>query len=81
MTSTPEAFRLEAMDYLLKPVERGRLAETIDRAAAPSRKTLPEPPVVSAKAVAPPTTRTKLLVRANTGIFIVDANDDLRHHR
>src|SRR5438067_8052747 len=27
-----EAFRLEAMDYLLKPVERGRLAETIERA-------------------------------------------------
>src|SRR6266478_6845555 len=27
-----EAFRLEARDYLLKPVERGRLAETIDRA-------------------------------------------------
>ena len=29
-----EAFRLEAMDYLLKPVERGRLAETIERRAA-----------------------------------------------
>src|SRR5436305_6678818 len=28
-----EAFRLEAMDYLLKPVERGRLAETIGRAS------------------------------------------------
>src|SRR5208282_171478 len=27
-----EAFRLEAMDYLLKPVERERLEETIDRA-------------------------------------------------
>src|SRR5437016_7795967 len=27
-----EAFRLEAMDYLLKPVEKGRLAETIERA-------------------------------------------------
>ena len=27
-----EAFRLQAMDYLLKPVERGRLAETIERA-------------------------------------------------
>src|SRR6476619_2488488 len=27
-----EAFRLEAMDYLLKPIERPRLAETIDRA-------------------------------------------------
>src|ERR1700736_4077256 len=27
-----EAFRLEAMDYLLKPVEKARLAETIGRA-------------------------------------------------
>src|SRR5882757_5550964 len=27
-----EAFRLEAMDYLLKPVERERLEETLDRA-------------------------------------------------
>ena len=27
-----EAFRLKAMDYLLKPVDKGRLAETIERA-------------------------------------------------
>jgi len=27
-----EAFRLEAMDYLLKPIERARLEETLDRA-------------------------------------------------
>src|SRR3979411_2343332 len=27
-----EAFRLEAMDYLLKPIERDRLEETIERA-------------------------------------------------
>src|SRR5947209_14849744 len=27
-----EAFRLEAMDYILKPVEKSRLAETIERA-------------------------------------------------
>ena len=27
-----EAFRLEALDYVLKPVERGRLAESIERA-------------------------------------------------
>ena len=27
-----EAFRLDAMDYILKPVERDRLEETIDRA-------------------------------------------------
>src|SRR3954468_6015107 len=26
-----EAFRLEAMDYLLKPVDKGRLAETVER--------------------------------------------------
>src|SRR5215472_12086314 len=33
-----EAFRLEAMDYLLKPVDKGRLAETIERA----RRTIQE---------------------------------------
>src|SRR5262245_7864295 len=33
-----EAFRLEAMDYLLKPVERTRLEETLDRA----RRTIQE---------------------------------------
>jgi two-component system, LytTR family, response regulator LytT len=27
-----EAFRLEAMDYLLKPVDKARLAETVERA-------------------------------------------------
>src|SRR5262249_29016500 len=27
-----EAFRLEALDYLLKPLDKARLAETIDRA-------------------------------------------------
>jgi two-component system response regulator LytT len=68
-----EAFRLEAMDYLLKPVDRGRLAETVDRARrAIQEKKAPE------QAVAPkgPTpARTKLLVRANNRNFIVDAND------
>src|SRR5690349_15660538 len=45
-----EAFRLEAMDYLLKPVDRGRLAETIERA----RRTLQEKkgPEVPVKATA-----------------------------
>ena len=58
-----EAFRLEAMDYLLKPVEKGRLAETIERARrAMQEKKAPD---VSAKAPAS-TPRTKLLVRATT---------------
>src|SRR5579884_2705869 len=38
-----EAFRLEALDYLLKPVEKGRLAETIERARRTiQEKKLPE---------------------------------------
>jgi two-component system, LytTR family, response regulator len=72
-----EAFRLEALDYLLKPVDRGRLAETIERArrGIQEKKT----PSVSAgggtaaKPVAAP--RSKLLVRANSRNFIVDANE------
>ncbi len=67
-----EAFRLEAMDYLLKPLDKGRLAETIERARRTiQEKKAPEIPAAS-KAAAP---RTKLLVRANNRNFIVDASD------
>ncbi len=71
-----EAFRLAAMDYLLKPVERPRLAETIDRARrAIQDKRAPEI-LASAKGAAPaPAPRTKLLVRSNNRNFIVDANE------
>ncbi len=69
-----EAFRLEAMDYLLKPVDKGRLAETVERARRIiQEKKAPEPPPVSKPAMAPQ--RTKLLVRSNSRHFIVDAND------
>ncbi len=69
-----EAFRLEAMDYLLKPVEKDRLAETIERARRftheRAKETLPaEPP---ARPVAP---RTKLLVRKDNRSYIVDSDD------
>ncbi len=71
-----EAFRLEAMDYLLKPVDKGRLAETIERA----RRTIQEKksPESAAKGIGPRSQaapRTKLLVRANNRNFIVDASD------
>jgi two-component system LytT family response regulator/two-component system response regulator LytT len=74
-----EAFRLKAMDYLLKPVEKGRLAETIEHA----RRVIQEKraagqadaPVAGAKPAPAPAPRTKLLVRANSRNFIVDAND------
>ncbi len=69
-----EAFRLEAMDYLLKPVDRSRLAETVDRAQRVIQdKKAAEPAITPQKAPAP--ARTKLLVRANSRNFIVDAND------
>jgi len=75
-----EAFRLEAMDYLLKPVDKARLAETIERAKRVVQdKQAPAEPAVSAaapkSAPAPAAPRTKLLVRANNRNFIVDAND------
>ena len=70
-----EAFRLAAMDYLLKPVERGRLAETIDRARRIIQdKKVPEA-APALKAVAAATPRSKLLVRANNRNFIVGANE------
>jgi two-component system response regulator LytT len=69
-----EAFRLEAMDYLLKPVDKGRLAETIERAQRmlSDRR---EPEAAEPKNSGPTVTRTKLLVRSNNRHFIVDAND------
>jgi len=70
-----EAFRIEALDYLLKPVEKARLAETIERARRLiyDRKA-PETPASSlAKPASTP--RSKLLVRASNRNFIVDANE------
>jgi two-component system LytT family response regulator/two-component system response regulator LytT len=76
-----EAFRLEALDYLLKPVDRGRLAESIDRArrAVLERKNVAAAAgaTLGAGAAAKPVgaPRTKLLVRANSRNFIVDASE------
>jgi len=67
-----EAFRLEAMDYLLKPVDKARLAETIERVrrALQSRQKSGEATVQR-----PSQPRTKLLVRAQNRNLIVDAQD------
>ena len=70
-----EAFRLQALDYLLKPVDKARLAETLERARRTvqekqQKSGLPEPAPARATAA-----RSKLLVRANNRNFIVDAND------
>ena len=71
-----EAFRLEALDYLLKPVDKGRLAETIERARRIIQDRQDRQQKVEPEA-APRLTpqRTKLLVRANNRNFIVDPQD------
>jgi two-component system LytT family response regulator/two-component system response regulator LytT len=73
-----EAFRLEALDYLLKPVDKVRLAESVERARrAVQERKAPETLSVGAAAAPVPqsTPRNKLAVRCNNRHFIVDANE------
>jgi two-component system LytT family response regulator/two-component system response regulator LytT len=63
-----EAFRLEALDYVLKPIEKERLAETIARAQERINVVEPEPPK-------PTVQRSKLLVRTGLRTFMIDASD------
>ena len=73
-----EAFRLEAMDYLLKPVDKARLAETIERA----RRAIQEQDgagssrgaATARRARAGAADQTRWCARNNRN-FIVDAND------
>jgi len=73
-----EAFRLHALDYLLKPVEKDRLAVAVERArkgiaerakAAGAASPLDSPPAK------PSLQRSKLLVKSNHRNFIVDAQE------
>jgi len=69
-----EAFRWEALDYLLKPIEKDRLALAIERARkAVTEKLKAAPPDLAP--LKPPPQRTKLLVKNNNRNFIVDAQD------
>jgi len=69
-----EAFRWEALDYLLKPVEKDRLALAVERArksiAERAKAAAPEPPPPK-----PALQRTKLLVKNNHRNFIIDAQE------
>jgi two-component system, LytTR family, response regulator LytT len=73
-----EAFRLEALDYILKPVDKDRLAEAVERAQrvigekALNERTDGEATPATAK---PALQRTKVLVRSSTRNYIVDAAD------
>ena len=69
-----EAFRWEALDYVLKPVDKERLTVAVDRArkAVSDRNKAAPPEPASPK---PALQRSKLLVRSNQRNFIVDAQD------
>jgi two-component system LytT family response regulator/two-component system response regulator LytT len=64
-----EAFRLEAMDYLLKPIDRDRLTETLARARRAVADRLSEPPAPAASAQKPALTRL-LLKSGNRNLVI-----------
>ena len=71
-----EAFQVEAFDYLLKPVEKERLAATLDRArraiaSRPARLDATEPDLPRP----PGGYKTKVLVRRDNRNWIVDANE------
>jgi len=69
-----EAFKWEALDYLLKPVEKERLSQAIERC----RKCVAEKQRIAPAELPPPKPslqRTKLLVKSNQRNFIVDAQD------
>jgi two-component system response regulator LytT len=70
-----QAFRWEALDYLLKPIENDRLALAVERArkaVIEKAKIAPQPEIVPLR---PTQQRTKLLVKNNNRNFIVDAQD------
>jgi two-component system LytT family response regulator/two-component system response regulator LytT len=69
-----EAFRLEAMDYLLKPVERERLEETVSRARRLVADRITEPAIPVPPSRANPAF-TKLLLRNGTRNLIVDPQE------
>jgi two-component system LytT family response regulator/two-component system response regulator LytT len=69
-----EAFRLDALDYLLKPIEKDRLEETIYRARriVQDRQKLAIPETTAPR---PALQRSKILVKSVGRSFIVDAQD------
>jgi two-component system LytT family response regulator/two-component system response regulator LytT len=70
-----EAFKLEAMDYLLKPVDRERLAATLARArrVVADRITEPVPASVTAPPVKP--AFTKLALRSGQRLLVIDPEE------
>lgn len=70
-----EAFRWEALDYLLKPIEKERLAVTLERARKAVSDKAGKESISLPVGKSSGQQRTKLLVRSNNRNLIVDAQD------
>lgn len=72
-----EAFRMEALDYLLKPVEKDRLAEAMARVqrVVAEKQRASETVAAGAGISRSGPVRTKILVKNSGRSFIVDAAD------
>jgi two-component system LytT family response regulator/two-component system response regulator LytT len=70
-----EAFRLEATDYLLKPLDRARLEESLERVRRHMSEKSAQAEAAAAATVKPALQRNKLLVKSGQRNFIVDAQD------
>jgi two-component system response regulator LytT len=68
-----EAFRLQAMDYILKPVDKDRLEETVNRARRAVAEKNVEPSATPLPR--PATPFTKLLLRTGARNLIVDPQE------
>ncbi|MGI8743194.1 MAG: LytR/AlgR family response regulator transcription factor [Bryobacteraceae bacterium] len=70
-----EAFRWDALDYLVKPIEKERLAVTVKRARRLIAEKAKFAPAENPMPRKGPVQRSKLLVKSNNRNFIVDAQD------
>ena len=71
-----EAFRLKAMDYILKPIERERLVETLERARRAVADRITEPAALATPTSAPrPAAFSRLLVKSGARNMIVDPQE------
>jgi len=68
-----QAFRVQALDYLLKPVDRERISETIERVRRSCQDKQKQEPATAPMRVAPP--RTKLLLKVGNRNLIIDSQE------
>ena len=73
-----EAFEVNAVDYLLKPIDKERLAVSIERAR--KRSEAPQSPdrveqLLAQMESRAPSSRTKLLIRSKNRMLLVDARE------